>query len=95
MYTQSNFSKKIDHVVSVDKVTGIFSGGFLSCWLPASSANDRAYNQYAFGVPYLNSRVVEFVEMVLSECWSCYTDCSCLLFFSETFLDLSNAFSVI
>ena len=38
LYTQSNFSEKIDHVVSVDKVIGIVSGGFLSCWLPASSA---------------------------------------------------------
>ena len=62
--------------------------------------NDRAYCQYAFGVPYLNSRVVEFVEMVPRECWRCYTDCSSLLFFSEMqkaspFLDLSNDFSVI
>ena len=62
--------------------------------------NDRPYSQYAFGVPYLNSRVVEFVEMVPRECWSCYTGCSCLLFSSEmqkasTILDLSNAFSVI
>ena len=38
MYSQSNFSEKIDHVVSVDKVIGIYSGGFLLGWLPASSA---------------------------------------------------------
>ena len=35
--------------------------------------NDRVYSQYAFG--FLNFGVVEFVEMIPRECWSCCTDC--------------------
>ena len=53
MYTQSNFSEKIDHVVSVDKVIGIYSGGGGGSVMLVTSklCNDRAYSQYAFGVP--------------------------------------------
>ena len=51
LYAGSNFSAKIDHVASIDKVIGIFflggGGGPLSCWLPASSA----MTGLTFGVP--------------------------------------------
>ena len=76
-------------------------GGFLSCWLPASSAMLRlTVLAVCIWGTLAQFQVMEFVNMVPRECCSCYTDCSCFLFFSEmqkasTFLDLRNAFSVI
>ena len=69
-------------------------------WVTSKLCNVRAYSHYAFGLPQLNSKVMEFVNMVPRECCSCYIDYSCFLFLSEmqkasTFLDLRNAFSVI
>ena len=56
LYADSNFSAKIDHVVSIDKVIGIFflggGGGGGSVMLVTSKlCNDRAYSHYALGVP--------------------------------------------
>ena len=52
LYSQSNFSeKKIDHIVSVDKVIGFFSGGVSVMLITSKLCSVRAYSQYAFGVP--------------------------------------------
>ena len=41
------------YVVSPDWVIGIFSGGFLSCWLPASSAMSGLTLSMHLGYPSL------------------------------------------
>ena len=42
----------------------MFSGGVSVMWVTSKLCNVRAYSQYTFGLPWLNSRVIEFVNMV-------------------------------